>query len=50
MLLAYPALANAVLKILLLFPKTCCVKQYFQIKSKYRNRINAEDDLQCALS
>jgi hypothetical protein len=52
-LLDYPALAKAILKILLPFPTTyeCEIgfSSVLQIKTKHRSRLNVEDDLRCAL-
>ncbi|XP_065668077.1 zinc finger BED domain-containing protein 5-like [Hydra vulgaris] len=50
----YPVLSEIVLRLFLPFSTTYLCKTGFSsqlvIKSKYRNRLNAEDDLRCALA
>lgn len=51
---SYPILSEIVLRLLLPFPSTYLCETGFSsllvIKSKYRSRLDAEDDLRCALA
>ena len=51
---SYPVLSEMVLRLLLPFPTTYLCETGFSsllvIKSKYRSRLVAEDDLRCALA
>ena len=51
---SYPVLSETALRLLLPFPTTYFCETWFSsllvIKSKYRNRLDAEDDLRCALA